>query len=49
MPSMQDKTWIRLWKENTPEIRARVIEWRKDNAITRIDRPNSINKVTVFH
>ena len=32
MPSYQDQTWIRLWKENAPELRERVIRWRKQNA-----------------
>ena len=44
MPSYQDQTWIRLWKENAPELRSRVIGWRKQNAITRIDRPKSFGK-----
>ena len=44
MPSHQDKTWVRLWKENPPEIRDRVIAWRKQNAITRIDRPSRIQR-----
>ncbi len=41
---MQDKSWIRLWKANTPEIRDRVVEWRKENAITRIDRPSRLQR-----
>ena len=44
MPSIQDRTWIKLWKENSPEIRDRVIEWRKDNAITRIDKPSRLQR-----
>ena len=44
MPSYQDQTWIRLWKENAPELRARVIGWRKQNAITRIDRPSRLER-----
>ena len=44
MPSYQDQTWIRLWKENAPELRARVVGWRKQNAITRIDRPSRIDR-----
>ncbi|MEK6930529.1 MAG: 50S ribosomal protein L15, partial [Thermoproteota archaeon] len=42
MPTIQDKTWIRLLKENTSEIRDRVVEWRKENAIIRIDRPSRL-------
>ena len=44
MPSYQDQTWIRLWKENAPELRERVVGWRKQNAITRIDRPSRIDR-----
>ena len=40
----QDQTWIRLWKENAPELRERVIRWRKQNAILRIDRPSRIDR-----
>jgi len=44
MPSHQDKIWIRLWKENAPELRERVIRWRKQNAITRIERPSRLQR-----
>ena len=44
MPSYQDQTWIRLWKENAPELRERVIGWRKQNAILRIDRPSRLER-----
>ncbi len=44
MPSLQDKVWIRLWNQNSPDIRDRVVGWRKQNAITRIDRPSRIQR-----
>ena len=44
MPSHQDKTWIRLWKENSFEIRERIVKWRKQNAVTRIDKPSRIQR-----
>ncbi len=44
MPSHQDKIWIRLWKENAPELRERVVRWRKQNAITRIERPSRLQR-----
>ena len=44
MPSYQDKMWIRLWKENAPELRERVVKWRKQNAITRIEKPSRIQR-----
>ncbi|KAF6249720.1 MAG: 50S ribosomal protein L15e [Nitrosopumilus sp. YT1] len=40
----QDKTWIRLWKENSIEIRERIVKWRKQNAVTRIDKPSRIQR-----
>ncbi|MEK0319898.1 MAG: 50S ribosomal protein L15e [Nitrosopumilus sp.] len=44
MPSRQDKIWIRLWKENSIEIRERIVKWRKQNAVTRIDKPSRIQR-----
>ena len=44
MPSRQDQTWINLWKENSPDIRDRVISWRKDDALTRIEHPSRIQR-----
>ena len=44
MPSKQDQIWINLWKENAPEIRERAIGWRKENAVTRIEKPSRIQR-----
>jgi large subunit ribosomal protein L15e len=44
MPSLQDKTWIKLWQENSPEIRERIVQWRKENAVTRIDKPSRLQR-----
>ena len=44
MSSRQDQTWVNLWKDNSPEIRDRVISWRKQEAITRIDKPSRIQR-----
>jgi len=44
MPSYQDKIWIRLWKENATELRERVVKWRKQNAVTRIDKPSRLQR-----
>ena len=44
MPSRQDQTWINLWKENSPDVRDRVIGWRKEDAQTRIERPSRIQR-----
>ena len=42
MVSPQDKVWLRLWKENSPELRQRAIIWRKQNAVTRVERPSRL-------
>lgn len=44
MPSTQDQSWIKLWKENSSDIRDRVIKWRKEDAVTRIDKPSRIQR-----
>ena len=44
MPSHQDRVWIRLWKENSMDLRERVVGWRKENAITRIDKPSRLDR-----
>ena len=31
-----------MWKENSPELRARAIVWRKEDAATRIERPSRL-------
>jgi len=46
MPSYQDKMWIKLWKENSTELRERVVSWRKQNAVTRIEKPYIPNNAT---
>ena len=42
MTSAQDKVWLKLWKDNSPEIRDRVVSWRKQDAVTRIEKPRRI-------
>ena len=42
MPITQDKIWYTMWKENSPQLRQRAIIWRKENAVTRIDRPSRL-------
>ena len=44
MPSYQDQSWIKLWKNNSSEIRERVIAWRKENAVTRVEKPSRIQR-----
>jgi len=44
MPSRQEQVWIKLWKENSPEIRDRVVRCRKQEAVTRIEKPSRIQR-----
>ena len=44
MPTRQDQIWIKLWKENSPDLRERIVSWRKQHAITRIDKPSRIQR-----
>ncbi len=44
MLSYQDQVWLKMWKENAPELRAKAIEWRKQHALVRIDRPSRLQK-----
>ena len=44
MPSIREKVWLKLLHENAPEIRDRVVQWRKQNAVTRIDKPSRIQR-----
>ena len=44
MPKIQDKTWLEMLRTNSPEIRAKAVAWRKQNAITRIDKPSRIQR-----
>ena len=41
-PSGQDRIWYSMWKDNSPELRKRAILWRKQNAVTRVDRPSRL-------
>jgi len=42
MPSNQEQIWIKMWKDNSAELREKAILWRKQNAIVRIAKPSRI-------
>ena len=44
MPNSQDKVWLKMWKENSTELRQKAVIWRKQNAVTRIDKPSRITR-----
>ncbi|MGI0046038.1 MAG: 50S ribosomal protein L15e [Nitrosotalea sp.] len=44
MTSRQEQVWLNMWKENSPELRAKAVEWRKQHALERIERPSRLYK-----
>ena len=44
MSTRPDQVWVKLWKENSPDLRNRVIEWRKQDALVRIEKPSRIQR-----
>jgi large subunit ribosomal protein L15e len=38
------QTWITMWKNNSDEIKARAIGWRKELAIHRLSRPSRLDR-----
>ena len=44
MPSNQEQIWIKMWKDNSDELREKAILWRKQNAMIRIAKPSRISR-----
>jgi len=44
MLSVQDQTWLKMWKENSTILRDKAVLWRKQNAIIRLEKPSRIQK-----
>ena len=44
MPNSQDKVWLKMWKNNSTELREKAVIWRKQNAVTRVDKPSRITR-----
>jgi large subunit ribosomal protein L15e len=44
MHSYMAKTWTRMWKENSDELKSKAIAWRQEPTINRIDRPSRIDR-----
>ena len=42
MTISQDSVWYKMWKENSAVLRERAISWRKEDAVTRIERPSRL-------
>ena len=44
MQGLQDQVWVKMWKENSAELREKAVIWRKQNALIRIERPSRISR-----
>jgi len=44
MSGYQDQIWLKMWRENAPELRAKAVEWRRQNSLVRVERPSRIQK-----
>jgi len=44
MPVIQDQTWLKMWQQNSPELREKAVVWRKQKAFTRIAKPSRIQR-----
>ena len=44
MASRQDAMWVKMWKTNSAELRRRAVVWRKENAVTRVNRPSRLER-----
>ena len=42
MQGVQDQVWLKMWKENSVELRQKAVLWRSQNALIRIERPSRI-------
>lgn len=44
MTSYQDQSWLKLWRNNSTELRQRAIQWRRQGALVRLERPSRIER-----
>ncbi len=44
MAGRQDAMWVKMWKTNSAELRRRAVVWRKENAVTRVNRPSRLER-----
>ena len=38
------QTWLRMWKENSDELKSKAIAWRTEPTIHRIERPSRLDR-----
>ncbi|HEV8405116.1 MAG TPA: 50S ribosomal protein L15e [Nitrososphaera sp.] len=44
MRSYMTQTWLRMWKENSDELKSKAIAWRTEQTIHRIERPSRLDR-----
>jgi large subunit ribosomal protein L15e len=44
MRSYMAQTWLRIWKENSDELKSKAITWRTEQTIHRIERPSRLDR-----
>ena len=44
MRSYMTQTWLRMWMENSDELKSKAIAWRTEPTIHRIDRPSRLDR-----
>ena len=44
MRSYITQTWLRMWKTNADELKSKVISWRAEQTIHRIERPSRLDR-----
>jgi large subunit ribosomal protein L15e len=44
MHSYMSQTWLKMWKENTDELKSKAIVWRTEPTIHKIERPSRLDR-----
>ncbi len=44
MHSYMAQTWLKMWKENSDELKSKAITWRTEPTIHRIERPSRLDR-----
>jgi large subunit ribosomal protein L15e len=44
MHSYMSQTWLKMWKENTDELKNKAIVWRTEPTVHKIERPSRLDR-----
>ena len=44
MHSYMAQTWLKMWRENSDELKSKAIAWRTEPTIHRIERPSRLDR-----